>query len=330
MARIVVIIPVYNVENYLERCIDSVLNQSFDDFRLILVNDGSTDTSGQICETYRQADERIELINQENMGLSMARNNGLEASSEKYVMFLDSDDYIHRDMLDILYKNLIENGADISVCDHKKVYEGQRLEYKDQENNLRVLSNIEAVEKIVKRNDENMIVAWGKLYNRELFKGISYPEGKYHEDEFVTYRLFYRAKKIILTSAQLHYYIQRDASITGDKYSLKRLEKLEGLKEAIGFFNHHKEEDLELAARYRYLFNIQIAYYRLKFELSSEVSTMVNLKTEYNNEFASIVRDLKKLTLMKRFNLRFFHLSPNLYSYAVKVYMTISKALVKD
>ena len=326
----VVIVPVYNVENYLERCIDSILNQSFGEFKLILVNDGSTDRSGEICETYKEADPRIQVINQENMGLSAARNRGLSASDKRHVSFVDSDDYIHRDMLKILYENLIENDADISVCDFKKVYEGQMLDYKQQDNNIRVLTNIEAVEKIVIKNNTNMIIACGKLYKRDLFKDISYPKGKYHEDEFVTYKLLYRSEKIVTTTAKLYYYTQRDQSITGNKYSLKRLEKLEGLKEAVDFFKEKEETELELAARYRYLFNIQIAYYRLRFELKSETSYRKELKELYGESYVSIVKDFDELPVKKRLNLRLFYIAPNIYCYMVKIYMTIFKMLVRD
>lgn len=325
MAKIAVIVPVYNVENHIRNCIESILNQSFDDFKLILINDGSTDKSYDICEEYEVSDRRIKLIDQENMGLSMARNNGLEISTEKYVTFLDSDDYIHKDMLKVLLENLIETSADISVCDHQKVYEGLRPEYEEKENEIRVLSNIEAVEKIVRDNDENMIVAWGKIYKRELFEGVRYPRGKYHEDEFVTYKLFYKAKDIVKTSAKLHYYTQRDESITGDKYSLKRLEKLEGLREAIDFFKEKNEGDLALEATYRYLFNIQIAYYRIKFELKSEKQVRKELKNDYNISYKDLKKDMKELTLKKRIILRFFYYLPNIYCHLVKIYMSRGK-----
>lgn len=325
MARIAVIVPVYNVENYIERCIDSILNQSFDDFKLILVNDGSTDRSYEICKEYAISDRRIKLINQENMGLSMARNNALEYSSERYLTFIDSDDYIHRDFLKILLENLIDNSADISVADHQKVYQSERTEHEEKENTIRVLSNIQAVEQVVKDNDENMIVAWGKLYKRELFEDIRYPRGKYHEDEFVTYKLYYKAETIVKTKAKLHYYTQRDESITGDKYSLKRLEKLEGLREAVEFFREKGEEDLALSANYRYLFNIQIAYYRVKFELGSNKPVMNNLKQDYDTNYRGINKDMKEYSLKEKIILRFFFYFPNIYCNLVKVYLSLGE-----
>lgn len=329
MARVAVIVPVYNVENHIEACIESILNQSFDDFKLILINDGSTDLSGEICEEYKKSYERIELIHQENMGLSVARNTGLENSTERYVTFVDSDDYIHEDMLKILLDNLIENSADISVADFEKVYKGLRHKYEEKKNVIRVLSNYQAVEKIVEKNDTNMIIACGKIYRRSLFQGIRYPRGKYHEDEFVTYKLLYKAESIVTTTAKLYYYTQRDESITGDKYSLKRLEKLEGLREAVDFFRDKGEYDLELEAKYRYLFNIQIAYYRIKFELKSEKQVLKSLKRDYNNSYKSIKKNMNEFSLKKRLILRFFFYFSNIYCYIVRFFMSIYDCVFK-
>lgn len=300
MARIAVVVPVYNVENYLERCINSILNQSFQDFKLILINDGSTDNSLKICELYQKSYNNIELIDQENMGLSVARNRGIERSSEKYIIFIDSDDYIHREMFKMLYENLIENQADISVGNHKKIYNDQKLSYRKADNIVRILSNIEAVERIVNKNDANMIIACGKLYKRSLFKDIRYPKDKYHEDEFVTYKLLYKSNKVVTSSAQLYYYTQRDKSITGDRYSLKRLEKLEALKEAIEFFNSQGDIYLEIGAKYRYLLNIQIAYYRIKFELSDEKQALRDLKSQYNLEYKKIKEHSEEISIIKK------------------------------
>lgn len=321
MSKIAVIVPVYNVEAFLERCIESVLNQSFADIKLILINDGSTDNSREICKTYEKADTRIKLIEQENMGLSVARNKGLEESDEKYVYFLNSDDYIHRETLNVLYENLIENDADISIADYEEVYAGQRFEYKEIENNIRTLNNIEAVEKIVVENNPNMIVAWGKLYTRELFNEIGCLNGKHHEDEFVTYKLLYRAKKIVKTSAKLYYYTLRERDITEERENLKSLEKLEGLKEAITFFEEQDKKELKIHARYRYLLNLQIVYYKSKIELSCEKLAIKSLKRDFDIEFKKF-KGIKEVSLIKRLKLRLFYIFPDLYCYLDKNYIS--------
>lgn len=318
MAKIAVIVPLYNVEEYLPRCIDSILNQSFSDFRLILINDGSTDRSGDICDEYKEKDNRIKVIHQENMGISMARNNGIENVKEDYVTFVDSDDYIHRDMLKILYRTLNKYKGDISVCQFELSYEDIRIEDEELENHSITKNNRQAVDMIVGESNVNMIVPWGKLYKRRLFENIKYPEGKYHEDEFVTYKLIYKAKKVVINTEELYYYTQRKQSITGSTYNSKRLVKLEALKEAIDFFKDHDEKELESRARLRYLMNIQIGYYKVKYEMSDQQDTLRKLKSEYDLEYKYVLQNKHNLTIRNKIMLRFFKLFPNLYCYVVK------------
>lgn len=327
MAKVSVILPVYNVEKDLENCIDSILNQSFADFELIMVNDGSKDKSGSICDRYAQMDGRIKLIHQENMGLSMARNNGMEIARGDYIIFIDSDDSVHGDTLQILYDNLVEEDAHISVGDYKPIYGSGKIEDVQEENNRILLNNIEAVNKILDENSTKMIVAWCKLYRRDLFDTISYPKGKYHEDEFVTYKLLYNSKRVVVTDAKLYYYNQRDESITGSKYSLKRLEKLEGLKEAIAFFKVKAEEELENKARVRYLLNIQIAYYRVKYEMEDRTLVLENLKKEYDDEYRIFLDAGNKTLLSNKVKLRFFSILPNIYCFFVKVFLAMEESL---
>ena len=323
MAKISVIVPVYNVEEYLERCIISVLSQSFTDFNLVLVNDGSKDQSGQICDNYKDKDSRIKVIHQENQGLSMARNRGMEEVTEEYITFLDSDDWIHKDTLQILYDNLIHNQGDISICSYRPVYEGEEFESDQITNKVEVLTNIEAVMRIVEDSDIMMITAWGKLYKADLFKEIRYPKGKYHEDEFVTYKVLYNAKTIVVSDAKLQYYTQRTQSITGERYSLKRLEKLEGLKEAVDFFRDQDEKALEIKAKIRYLLNIQIGYYRVRDEMDGQEAVLERLKKTYDLEYQELVKGER--FSVKRISLGFFYLFPGVYCRLVKIYMGLVK-----
>lgn len=318
MAKIAVIVPVYNIEEYLSRCIDSILGQTFNDFRLILVNDGSTDRSGDICDEYKEKDSRIKVIHQENMGLSMARNNGIQNSKEDYITFIDSDDYVHKDMLKILYRNLKKYKGDISVCQFKLSYEDEKIEDEESENHSFARNNRQAVDMIVGGSDVGMIVAWGKVYKRSLFENTKYPKGKYHEDEFVTYKLLYNAKRVVINTQELYYYTQRKQSITGEPYSLKRLEKLEALKEAIDFFKELNEKELETRARIRYLMNIQIGYYKVRYEMSDQQDTLKKLKSEYDLNYKYTMKNKYKLTIRNKIMLTFFKLSPNLYCYVVK------------
>lgn len=322
MSEISVIVPVYNVEKYLSKCISSILEQSFTDFELILVNDGSKDSSGRLCDGYKEKDSRIKVIHQENTGLSAARNKGLEASEGKYVTFVDSDDFIHPNMLEVLYNNIREYNTDISVCGYHLVYEGKQVSKNSGENNITLYTNIEGVKRIVEKSDTVMIISCGKLYKHILFSDTWFPVGKYHEDEFVTYKLLYKSNKIVVTDAKLYYYLQRSNSITGRTYSVRRLEKLEALEEAITFFKGKNNEELVCLSEFRYLFNIQIAYYRVKYEIKQNKEIMDKLRKQYTqkfNEFAT--RNMRNIPLIKRMVLRFFNISPNIYCGLVRLLM---------
>lgn len=322
MCKISIIVPVYNVERYLDNCISSILEQSFTDFELIIVNDGSKDNSGRICDEYKDRDFRIKVIHQENSGLSAARNAGIQASQGTYITFIDSDDFIHSNMVAILYNNMMGNNADISICDYHLVYEGKEIPKDFGDNNLKVYNNIEGVKKIVEKSEASMIIACSKLYRRSLFDDICYPVGKYHEDEFVTYKLFYKSTKIVVTDAKLYYYLKRSNSITGSTYSIKRLEKLEALEEAIMFFKNENNKELTHLAEYRYLLNIQIAYYRVKYEINFNKVIMDKLKIQYNKNFKEFSgSNIKNISIAKRIILRIFFMFPNLYCVLIRIFL---------
>lgn len=328
MSEISIVIPVYNVERYLNKCISSILDQSFTDFELILVDDGSKDNSGRICDEYKEKDSRIKVIHQENAGLSAARNMGIELSEGKYLTFIDSDDFIHPNMIEALYNNILENKADISICDYHLVYEDKDVIKEFGVNNITLYTNIEAVKEIVEKSKASMIVACSKLYRRRLFLNIRYPTHKYHEDEFVTYKLLYESTKIVATDAKLYYYLQRPNSITGSTYSLKRLEKLEALEEAIKFFESKNNKELTYLAEFRYLLNIQIAYYRVRYEINNNKEIIYNLKTQYDKKFNEILDgNIKNIAIIKRMLLRFFYIFPNIYCSLVRLYLICASKL---
>lgn len=219
MAEISIIVPVYNVEKYLENCIESILNQTFKDFELILVDDGSTDNSGKICDIYEKKDSRIKVIHKNNGGLSSARNTGLDIACGKYVGFVDSDDSIHPKMYEVLY-NLIEKyKSDISCCNYKYTYDISNQNHEELNlNEVIEMSNIEAIEKLYDKDlGVRLVVAWNKLYHKRLFENIRYEIGRIHEDEFIAHRILYRCKKIVYINNELYYYLQRKDSIMSKK-----------------------------------------------------------------------------------------------------------------
>lgn len=297
-----IIVPVYNVEKYLNRCLDSILNQIFTDFELILVDDGSTDNSGIICDEYKTKDNRIKVIHKENGGLSSARNAGLDIARGRYIGFVDSDDFISKDMYQILYNEAEKNKADMIMCEFKKVDKN----YEAINNNLYKKSDIKLLKKdeILEDMYSDMydiyVVSWNKLYDKELFLNLRFPLGKVNEDEFLAHELIYRSKKIIFANKILYYYVQRVNSIMSSSFNEKRLDILDAYINRINFSKRVGCRKLRIQTEYyfinrffRYFF---IAKYQFKFSDKK-------------------MRKLKKLFVC---NLPYFLCNPN-YIYKEKI-----------
>lgn len=215
--KISIVVPVYNVAKYLKRCIDSILAQTFSDFEVILVNDGSTDESSEICDLYASKDNRVRVIHKPNGGLSSARNIGIENATGTYIGFVDSDDYIAEDMYEVLYRNIQREQADMSLCSLFDVY-GDKVQKIERNPRYMVLDAEEAI-RIVLEAKITSVTAVNKLYRRELFDNVKYPEGRVAEDAFVIVQLLKQCRKVVLTTEQKYYYIHREGSITTRKFS---------------------------------------------------------------------------------------------------------------
>lgn len=232
MERISVVVPIYNVEKYLEKCLDSILEQTYKNLEIILVDDGSPDKCGEICEKYHQKDERIIVIHQENKGLSGARNTGLEKSTGKYICFIDSDDYINKNMIEILYNNLIETNSDISICGFKQVNENDKIKRNNNliEKNIKVLDKEKCLKELIYHKYQLDIVTWNKLYKKALFNNIRFPEGKIYEDFATIPFLVDESNNICVTSEKLYYYVQRKGSINNNlKFNPKIYDLIENI-----------------------------------------------------------------------------------------------------
>lgn len=241
MELISIILPIYNVEKDLSRCIESILAQTYTEFEMILVDDGSPDRCGEICDRYAQEDTRIQVIHKKNGGVSEARNAGLDAAHGKYICWVDPDDYIHPQYLETLYRIMQESKADVVVCDYKTYYPGEEKE-------IAPIDQIPTYEEISERNlyDDDFltnkrvkyVIIWNKLVKAELYNGIRYPIGKVHEDNYTTYKLLDQANKIVYTEQPLYYYMMRDKSITHDVgFSDKRFHILLATGEEIEYFH---------------------------------------------------------------------------------------------
>ena len=188
-----IIVPVYNVENQLYRCVDSLIHQTYADLEIILVDDGSTDSSGTMCDDLASKDSRIRVIHQSNRGLSGARNSGLDIMTGEYVFFVDSDDYIAKDTIEKLYMLLQRHNADIMACGFSHVFDGNEPEEAFTSNAPGVWNGHDSIIQMMRTNNI-CTVAWNKLYRSTLWENIRFPEGRVHEDEATTYKLLYKAK----------------------------------------------------------------------------------------------------------------------------------------
>ena len=235
MPEISVIVPVYKVEQFLHRCVDSILSQSFVNFELILVDDGSPDNCGAICEDYKAKDSRIHVIHRENGGLSAARNTGIDYamahSDSEWIAFVDSDDWVHPDYLRVLYDTAKQTRCNISACGFFRTEGGAFPS--EQDFSVQCLN---ADDYYCGRIHGGVTaVAWNKLYHKSLFKDLRYPVGKLHEDEFTTYRAVYETGNVGVTPAVLYAYYQNPEGIMRSKWNPRRMHVLEAFEQQIAF-----------------------------------------------------------------------------------------------
>lgn len=239
-----VVVPVYRVEQYLDQCMQSILKQTYPNLEIILVDDGSPDRCGEWCDKYQKNDVRVQVIHQKNGGLSKARNAGIERATGDYITFVDSDDYIHPKMYEILLSQMKRLDAEVGICDYLEVSDTEtrmfRAEVKDEDALLFTKKEAKNGYYIYEKK-ARFVVAWNKLYKRELFDKVRYPEGKVHEDTYTTYKALYKAKGIAWVNKPLYYYRIRNSSITGKGFCAERLHILEALQEQMAFYRKKKE-----------------------------------------------------------------------------------------
>jgi len=224
--KISVIVPVYKTKDYLERCINSLINQTYSNLEIILVDDGSPDSSGAICDDYSDKDVRIRVIHKTNGGLSSARNAGLDVATGDYIIFVDSDDDISCDFCQKMLDTMISTSADIVECDRFDIYDTYVFEEFAGDGSVLVYKTVDALELLVKNKIFHQTV-WAKLYKASIIKDLFFEHGKIHEDEFYTWQAFVRCRSIARLNSKLYNYYHRDGSIMEQKFSISRLDALE-------------------------------------------------------------------------------------------------------
>lgn len=320
MPVISVIVPVYNVEKYLRRCVDSILNQTFKDFELILVDDGSTDKSGEICDSYINKDNRIQVIHQKNQGQAKARNRGVELARGEWIHFVDGDDLIHSRMLEILY--FVSKKCKVNLCMCGAV-ESEKLP-EDFENigtfNFESYDVNELyLKELYEKGEHRYWVVWGKLIKKEIVEKIPFKEGRIYEDNAVTCRWLYEAQTIADISLGLYYYMINPNGTTKSKFNLKKLDYLWALEEQIGFYKEINYISMrELVCR-EYVIAASNLYVRIRDEEENEEEAK-RLKKRIRKWY----RDNKgyfKLTKIQR-----IHVMEKLYPKKMQLYWIIKHA----
>lgn len=252
--KVSVIVPIYNVEKYLQQCVDSICKQTYKHLEIILINDGSLDRCKNICDNNSLMDDRILVIHKEYEGVSSARNAGLDIASGEYIAFVDADDTIHPRFIEILVGLCEQYECDIAQCDFLTVAnESLKLSLNTQQLLIFYSGRQALSEMCIGRDDVKYAVVWNKIYRRELFQGIRYPLGMIHEDEFVSYRIIWKAKKMVITNQYLYYYLKRTGSIMGSEYSVKRLDGLIAFRERLDFLKQNKLEKEYVAMLRKYV-----------------------------------------------------------------------------
>ena len=284
MDLVSVIIPVYKVEEYLDKCVESAVNQTYKNLEIILVDDGSPDNCPKMCDDWAKKDKRIKVIHKENGGLSDARNFGIEKATGEFYIFLDSDDKMDLEEIEILYSTLKKHDADVVMSDIIFVSDLNETPKLNKESYSEEVVEGEDIFRLIFNKQYPMIMsAWAKIYKKEVFKDIRYPKGKIHEDEFVIHRILDKIKKFVYISAQLNINLHRSNSICSSKFNKKRFHAIESRIERVEFCEKKGKEYYQLAINQ--LLKTTILYYTMARKSGMKKEDLIFLLETFNKYY---------------------------------------------
>lgn len=315
-AKISVVIPVYNVEQYVRDCIYCLKKQTYANFEAILIDDGSTDASGQILDAEAADDERFIVIHKENGGAAEARNYGLDKCSGEYICFVDSDDLFANDYLEILLKAALENQCDIVQCNYERVSNRPlNLENNgcDLALNVKMLSNRQMLERIYTGANVDTIVLWNKIYKRELFDKVRFPVGIMFEDEVLSAKIVYKADRIGLIDNVLYYYYYNDQGVMHKEYSIRKLDVLTALQLRMDFYKENGLNDLYQKDSYKYLYKILQNYYQIHHNMTDNRNLKKDIMKKYWDKYRESINF--EWTIKRKAAMFFFGVFPLTYSW---------------
>lgn len=280
-----VILPIYNIQNYLKKCMDSIFAQTYKNLEIIMVDDGSTDESSDMCDKYIAEDSRVVVFHKKNGGLSDARNYGIKRAKGEYITCIDPDDFVDMDYVEYLYKLLTENGTRMSVCQHRVLYDGRKNDELGSSGS-EVLTNKVCIERML-YHDVIDTSAWAKLYEKSLFDTVEYPKGKLFEDIGTTYKLMLQCEKIAVGYESKYNYIVRESSIVNCSFSKKKLDLLETTDDmAKNVLKVYPDLDKAVMRRRTYA----------RFSTLNQMSKTRDFKTE-RNEMIRFIKENKSVLM---------------------------------
>ena len=286
MPQITIITPVYKVEQYLDRCVESILAQTFVDFELILVDDGSPDNCPRMCDAWAEKDARIRVIHQKNQGQAVARNNALDKVNGNYIAFVDSDDYIHPCFLETLYNNLVITNSQVSACLYKRTTEDFE---KNKIDNLfeSYFGQTFVLKSLLCKIKWNSWILCDKLFKKSCWDNIRLPVGRINEDNATVYKILYECENVVATDAILYYYFENPNSTVLQSFKRKHLDWLLVPQEMIEYFTEKGDEALLAKANKMYLSSLEDMLRKVRLNLSDkalEKELYQKLKKQYKSE----------------------------------------------
>lgn len=320
-----VIVPVYKVEKYINKCVESIVNQTYDNIEIILVDDGSPDRCPEICDKWALKDSRIKVLHKENGGLSDARNAGLNIAKGEFIAFIDSDDYVHPQYIEIMYRIMIEHQADVVLCDYESVRENMSV------NILPVdMSNVhcveynrtQAVKKLIGTEyDVKFVISCAKLYKKRIWTNLRFEKGKLHEDEFASTEVYLSADKSVEIDSKLYYYIDRSGSITNTVSIQNKMDAMEAIE-------FRKNKVCQMLPELRNDMWKYYIDYKIGFLLYSENAKLYNFLSDLKREILTNMH--VNSTIKGKVRWCVFLISPCVYKKMMQGWLNIHKMRGKD
>ncbi|SKC18975.1 glycosyltransferase [Dyadobacter psychrophilus] len=315
-----IIVPVYNKEDYIESSIESILNQTFSDFELILVNDGSTDQSGRICDHYQKTDQRVVVVHQSNQGVSTARNTGLDVSTGRYIGFVDCDDELETDMYDLLISNALYHNADVSICGIKKIFPDKTVSLGGS-NSVKIYNSDQALTGLLKKEFPRSV--YDKIYLGANAKKVKF-EGSIYEDTLYNFMVLAESKKIVYHDMLKYNYIIRENSVSMAKFSKKYIDSITVSGQILDICKAKRPDHIGEAINFDFVTNLSL----LNIILISEKANYIE---DYRLVSSNLVRLSKNLNgsatrAKHKYAFALFKCSPFIYEFMMKLYCEIAKA----